>query len=48
VKSLRLRDTAEKKVELKKRKKVLFLCTTNSCGSQMAGFVKEEGELEDE
>jgi hypothetical protein len=48
VKRSKLRDIAEEKVGLMKRKGVLFLCTTNSCRSQMAGFVKEEGELEDE
>ena len=48
MKRSRLRDMVEEKVGLMKRKRVLFLCTTNSCRSQMAGFVEKEGELEDE
>lgn len=48
MRSLRPRDVVEDTVELMKRKRFLFLCTTNSCRSQMAGFVEEKGELEDE
>jgi arsenate reductase len=38
---------AEKKVELKRRRRVLFLCTTNSCRSQVAeGILRAAAGLE--